>query len=272
MEFFNKNGIALIGCGFMGQALLDGWLAKGLNSSSVWIQDPNPAKTVLKRAAEFHLNEPFPDDLGAVVIATKPQLMPNILPTLVRYAGRDTAIVSIAAGTKVEQIEAHLGTSTPIVRAMPNLPASVGAGATALFANLAASSRVKSIEYLFDAVGTVARVPSEDLLHAVTGVSGSGPAYVFAMVEALCAAGMQLGLPQDTAELLARHTIIGAGTMLMEPTAKAEELRAAVTSPGGTTEAGLAELTSKGGLSDLIFRTVNAARLRSKDLGELNGN
>ena len=266
MEGINKRGLGLVGCGFMGKALLEGWMANGVSPSSIYVRDPSPSEW-LKTQSSLRLNEDFPDDLAALVIATKPQILDKVLPDLSWLGNGSTVVVSIAAGAPVHLFEQHFGTKTPVVRVMPNLPAAVGAGVSALFANSAANQEsIGLVRNLFEAVGSVVEIPEEDLLHVVTGLSGSGPAYIFAMAEALAQAGTALGIPPGLAKTLAAQTVAGAGIMLSDPDADATQLREAVTSRGGTTAAGLEILQSGDSLRDLIHRTVDAARQRSLKL------
>jgi pyrroline-5-carboxylate reductase len=177
-------------------------------------------------------------------------------------------VLSIAAGKAIATFEAIFGASTPIVRAMPNTPAAVGRGATVLCANQRVDAgRRAEAEALMAAVGTTDWVEDEDLLHAVTAMSGGGPAYVFLLIETLAAAGARLGLPADLAMRLARTTVIGSGELARQSPAPAGQLRADVTSPGGTTQAALAVLMGERGLQPLIDEALAAAARRSRELG-----
>ncbi|MEP3345688.1 MAG: pyrroline-5-carboxylate reductase [Litoreibacter sp.] len=270
MKQLNTRGLVLIGCGFIGQALLEGWLVAGLSPEAVTIQDPTPSDWLSSQSG-IRLNTSLPEKPAVVVIATKPQTLDALLPDLAQFSGGDTVVVSIAAGAPIGLFEQHLGTQTPIIRAMPNLPASVGLGATAMFANTASTpSDVELAKSLFDAVGLSVQLPQEDLLHVVTGLSGSGPAYVFAMAEAMTAAAADLGLPMDLAKTLALQTVAGAGKMLAAPGADASTLRDAVTSKGGTTAAGLDQMIGSDALTDLMSNTINAAQCRSQELAAAN--
>ena len=205
------------------------------------------------------------------VIAVKPQMMAEAAPQLVALAGQGagdgTVFLSIAAGTPIAAFEAMFGAATPIIRAMPNTPAAVGRGIAALIGNGAATeAQMAMAEALLGAVGQTVRLDSEEQMHAVTGLSGSGPAYVFHMIEAMAAAGTAAGLPPDLAMRLARATVAGAGALADASPEPAEQLRVNVTSPGGTTAAGLGVLMPE--LSDLMTRTVAAAAGRSRELAE----
>lgn len=263
------RGICLVGCGFMGKALLSRWLADGIAAESLFVRDPRPADW-LTRVEGIHLNEPFPDQPAGIVIATRPPDVDKILPSLEAYGGGGTLIMSIAASKPLSLFEAHFSKGTPVVRAMPNLPATVGAAITAYVTNGKLSDDQKALFVrLITCVGTVVEMPEEDLLPIVTALSGAGPAYVFAMAEAFAAAGLELGLPEDLSHELAIKMIAGAGRMLAEPEADATGFRVAVTSKGGTTEAGMLEfMADEHGIQDLVKRTVEAAALRC---GEISG-
>lgn len=270
MNEVDERGLVLVGCGYMGKALLQGWLAKGVAPKAITVQDPTP-NDWLSAQWGLRVNTPLPSEPAAIIIATKPQILAKILPDLAPFGNRSTLFVSVAAGAAIASFETHLGAVTPMIRAMPNLPASIGAGLTALVANPSASpAHIELARDLFQAVGTVVELDDEDQMHAVTALSGSGPAYVFGMTEALAKAGMDHGLPRELAMTLARQTVSGAGQMLRSSDADAEKLRIAVTSSGGTTAAGLATfMDSVNGIVPLAERTVAAARRRSLELSEV---
>lgn len=265
MEKLNANGLVMVGCGFMGQALLQGWFANGLRPDAVTVQDPGPSDWLLAQPG-LRINETLPKDPAAIVIATKPQILDVVLPDLAHFGNDKTVVISIAAGAPVCLFEQHFGAETPVIRAMPNLPASVGHGATALYHNAAATDHLALAETMFSAVGTCVTVPDEEMMHLVTGLSGSGPAYVFAMAEAMAAAACDLGLPKILATALAHQTVAGAGAMLAQPAADAEALRRSVTSKGGTTAAGLTALVPD--LNLLMGETIRAASERSVELSQ----
>jgi len=253
----------------MGKALLTGWLADGIPAERFFVRDPRPSKWLLRQQG-VHINEPFPEDLAAVVIATRPPDVDAVLPGLTAFGGGNTLILSIAASKPVSLFEAKFAKGTPVIRAMPNLPATVGAAVTAYVANRYVGADQKDLfQKLLSAVGSLVELPAEDLLPIVTALSGSGPAYVFAMAEAFAAAGLELGLPEDLAHELAIKTVAGAGRMLAEPDADATGFRVAVTSKGGTTEAGMLEfMADDSGIHELVKRTIEAAAIRC---GELSG-
>ena len=177
---------------------------------------------------------------GAVLLAVKPQLMDAVLPALARLIAADTLVLSIAAGKPIAVFEQALGAAVSVVRAMPNTPAAVGRGVTVLCANARADAGQRALaERLMAAVGQVHWIEDEDLMHAVTAVSGSGPAYVFHLIEALAAGGVAAGLPAPLAMELARGTVVGAGALAAQSSESAAQLRVNVTSPGGTTAAAL---------------------------------
>ncbi len=258
-----ERGLVLMGCGKMGSALLQGWLSQGLNPDQVWIVDPKPSDWV--QSLGVRLNEMLPDNPAAVLVAVKPQVMAEALPRMQTLAGGTTLFLTVAAGTPISTYEDALGKSTPIVRTMPNTPAAVGQGISALVGNGRVTERDMAVaEALMSAVGQTVRLDSEDQMDAVTGLSGSGPAYVFHMIETLAAAGVAQGLPGDMAMTLAKATVAGAGALAMQADEAPDQLRVNVTSPNGTTQAGLDVLMPE--MGSLIDRTVGAATGRSKEL------
>ncbi len=261
----NDTGLVLVGCGKMGSALLQGWLANGLAPASVWVLDPAPSDW-LRGLAGVHLNEALPPAPKVAVIAVKPQMMGQALPGLRALPGA-TLILSIAAGTPVSAFDTALGAGRPIVRAMPNTPAAIGQGISALVGNPAAQPQLDLAQALMAAVGATVRLDSEDQMDAVTAVSGSGPAYVFHLIETLAAAGTAQGLPADLALQLARATVAGAGALAAADATDPAQLRVNVTSPGGTTQAALGVLMDPAtGFRPLLGRAVAAAAQRSREL------
>ncbi|PQO24048.1 pyrroline-5-carboxylate reductase [Rhodobacteraceae bacterium WD3A24] len=264
-----RRGLVLLGCGKMGSAMLAGWLERGLAPGSVWVIEPRPSDWL--SAQGVILNEGLPDSSPAVVIiAVKPQMMREALPRIEALGGGKTAFVSVAAGTPIRLFETLLGADTPIVRAMPNTPAAVGRGVTALVGNaVAGEAALEMAESLLSAVGQTVRLESEEQMDAVTAVSGSGPAYVFHLIEAMAAAGEAEGLSPALALQLARATVAGAGALAEKADEAPGQLRANVTSPGGTTAAALEVLMDEGsGLRPLLRRAVAAAAARSRELGQ----
>lgn len=261
----NARGLVLVGCGRMGGALLDGWLKSGLLAGAVHVIDPNPRPEL--SGLGVSVNGDLPPDPAVLVIAVKPQMMADVLPRL--SVGGDTLVVSVAAGVTIAAYEAAFP-GAPIVRTMPNTPAAIGQGVTAIIGNvLAGPTELDLAEGLMAAVGRVVRLQAEGQMDAVTALSGSGPAYVFHMIEAMAAAGEAEGLAPDLALTLARATVAGAGALAVAEDEDPAKLRQNVTSPAGTTAAGLAVLMDAGsGLPPLMRATVAAAAARSRELGK----
>lgn len=261
-----RRGLVLLGCGKMGSAMLEGWLKRGLPATSVWVMDPHPSDWLV--AQGVRLNEELPEDPAIVLVAVKPQMMAEALPALVPLGNGGTLFLSVAAGILIGTYETMLGAETPVIRAMPNTPAAVGQGITAIVGNAHASdTQMAQAEELLSAVGGVVRLETEAQMDAVTGVSGSGPAYVFHMIECLAAAGVAQGLSPELAMTLAKATVAGAGALAMQAGEDPAQLRRNVTSPNGTTQAGLEVLMdAEIGLPPLIKATVAAAADRSREL------
>lgn len=267
MDAVAERGLVLLGCGKMGSAMLAGWLDGGLPATAVWVTDPFPSDWL--KETGVHINEGFPDNPAVVLIAVKPQMMAEALPALASLPKEGTVFLSVAAGVSIAAYEAALGAKSCVVRAMPNTPAAVGKGITAIIGNDQASAQDLDLaETLLSAVGQVVRLDDETQMDAVTGVSGSGPAYVFYMIDALAAAGVAQGLPEELSMQLAKATVAGAGALAEAAEDTPEQLRINVTSPNGTTQAGLEVLMdATGGLSPLMVETVKAASDRSRELG-----
>lgn len=262
-----SRGLVLMGCGKMGSALLAGWLRQGLAPSAVWVLDPAPSDWVT--AQGVFVNTELPADPAVALVAVKPQTMGAALPGLAALGGGRTLVLTVAAGTRIAAYEAALGADTPIVRAMPNTPAAIGQGITALCGNARATEvHLALAEALLSAVGQTVRLDGEHQMDAVTAVSGSGPAYVFHLIETLAAAGAAEGLPADLALRLAKATVAGAGALAMQAAEDPAQLRVNVTSPGGTTAAALAVLMdAETGFPALLRRAVQAAAARGRELG-----
>jgi pyrroline-5-carboxylate reductase len=262
--------LALAGAGKMGGAMLRGWLDGGLRAEGVSVIEPHPSRELIALQVErgFALNPPAPAAPEALVLAVKPQALAAAAPALRALAGTDTLVISIIAGKTIAELAARLP-ARAFVRVMPNTPAAVGRGAAAGVGNAAVSAGQRGwTERLMRAVGLFEWVEDEGLIDAVTALSGSGPAYVFALVEAMARAGEAVGLPADLAMRLARATVEGAGELMArEPGIAAAVLRQNVTSPGGTTAAALGVLQAAEGLDALLVRAVSAARDRARELG-----
>ena len=260
------RGLVLLGCGKMGSAMLAGWLEGGLPASSVWVLDPNPSEWL--QSTGVHINVDLPATPALVLVAVKPQMMGTALPKLQALGNGDTLFVSVAAGTSIASFEEILGAQTPIIRAMPNTPAAIGQGITAMVGNAHATAEdLNRAEGLLKAIGQTVRLEAEAQIDAVTGVSGSGPAYVFHLIETLAAAGEAQGLSADLSMKLAKATVAGAGALASVAEESPSQLRINVTSPNGTTQAALEVLMQEDtGFPDLLGRAVAAATNRSKEL------
>jgi pyrroline-5-carboxylate reductase len=265
--------LLLVGCGKMGGALLAGWIAKGLAAADVYVVEPEGGLRAQARdrhaVAAFAEPKELPTDLRpkAIVFAVKPQVMAAVLPAYERLAGSGAVVLSIAAGTAIARFEAAFGATTPIVRAMPNTPAAIGQGVTALFANPhAGAGQRKLCAELMAAVGHVLWIDDEEHMHAITAVSGSGPAYVFYLIEVMAKAAIGSGLPQALAWPLARATVAGSAALAASSEQPVEALRQQVTSPGGTTQAALEVLMTPDGMQPLFARAIAAATQRSREL------
>ena len=261
-----RHGLVLLGCGKMGSAMLAGWLGQGLPPASVWVLDPKPSDWL--QGQGVHLNEDLPEAPAIVLIAVKPQMMGEALPRIAALGGGDTLFVSVAAGTPIRAYEEILGAASPVIRAMPNTPAAVNRGITALIGNArVGEAQLALAEALLSAVGQTVRLENEGQMDAVTAVSGSGPAYVFHLIETLAAAGAAEGLPADLAMKLAKATVGGAGQLAETAEEDPAQLRVNVTSPGGTTAAALNVLMDEEtGFPALLKRAVKAAADRSREL------
>ncbi len=260
--------LVLLGAGKMGAAMLDGWLARGLDPRKLIVLESKPAKAVkaLTRRG-VKLNPKQASEASAIVIAVKPQIAPDALPTLAPYAGKRTLALSIMAGRPLHFLAGALPAGLGIVRAMPNTPAAIGRGITVAVPNAKVSaSQRKLAGDLLAATGGVEWVKDEALMDAVTAVSGSGPAYVFLLAEAMTQAGIAAGLPAALAARLARETVAGSGELLHRSELDAATLRQNVTSPGGTTAAALAVLMGPGGFDSLLTKAIAAATQRSCEL------
>ncbi len=262
--------VLLVGCGKMGSALLSGWLDRGAAPADVVVVEPGEAAAAFASrgvsvvAAAETVPAAFRPDV--VVLAVKPQVMAAAAAPYARYS--DAVFLSIAAGKTLGFFTGLLGAGAAIVRAMPNTPAAVRRGITVCVANPQVDAARRAVcQTLLEAVGEVAWTEEEGLMDAVTAVSGSGPAYVFLLAEALAAAGAAAGLPAGLADRLARATVAGAGELLHRSPDSAAQLRVNVTSPGGTTAAALAVLMAEGGgMAPLLTEAVAAATRRGREL------
>jgi pyrroline-5-carboxylate reductase len=266
--------LVLVGAGKMGGALLEGWLRLGLDLEHVAVIEPLPSREIAALAARgLQLNPAMnvvrePD---AVVLAVKPQNAAEVMPLVAPVVGGSTVVLSIMAGTTLAFLTETLPPGSAIVRSMPNTPAAIGRGITVAVPNpQVAPAQRDLVHRLLAATGSVEWVDDEALLDPVTALSGSGPAYVFLVAEALIEAGVLAGLPRPTAATLATQTLLGSARLLTESGDGPEALRAAVTSPGGTTAAGLRAL-ERGGVRVAFLDAVMAATERSRELGRPAG-
>ena len=262
--------LVLVGAGKMGSALLKGWLDRGLDASAVIVLDPAPPPESLAflngAAIKPHATLPARLTANVIVVAVKPQVIADVLPGLRDLVGNDTVVLSIAAGATLKNLKAGVGDAA-IVRSIPNTPAQVGRGITVAIANDKVDKAAKAlIASLLESVGEVIWVDKEGMIDSATAVSGSGPAYVFHMVEALAAAAVSVGFDKESAQRLARATVEGAGELLHQSDLSADVLRQNVTSPKGTTAAALKILMGRSGLTPLMKKAVAAARKRSREL------
>ncbi|HMK79443.1 MAG TPA: pyrroline-5-carboxylate reductase [Xanthobacteraceae bacterium] len=259
--------LVLVGAGKMGGAMLQGWLALGLDPCKVAVQEPQPAPEIAALAARgVRINPAAVDDARVVVLAVKPQIAAAVVPPLKALLRPDTVAVSIMAGKTLQFLKGALG-DCAIVRSIPNTPAAIGRGITVAVANAKVSAAQRALsDTLLKSIGAVEWVDDEGLIDAATAVSGSGPAYVFLLAETLARAGAAVGLPADLAARLARATVAGAGELMHRSALEAATLRENVTSPNGTTAAALAILMAPDGLEALMAKAVAAATRRSKEL------
>ena len=261
--------LVLVGAGKMGSALLEGWLRLGLALNHVAVIEPSPSPDVSDLAERgLSLN---PDlrtlhDPAVVVLAVKPQIATDAIAPLRAIVGASTLVISIMAGRTLQFLSTALDRAGALVRAMPNTPASIGRGITVAVPLRASGAQRQLAEMLLATTGAVEWVDEEALMDAVTAVSGSGPAYVFLLAEALTHAGIAAGLPMSLAQKLARETVAGSGELLHRSPLDAAVLRENVTSPGGTTAAALEVLMAQNGLKNLMEKAVAAATTRSRQL------
>ena len=268
--FSAANPVVLIGAGNMGGAMLSGWLKSGVPGSAVVVVDPGPSPAMLSTIADAGASHvtaaPAGLKAGVLFLAVKPQVMEAVLPAVKSVVGPQTVVVSVAAGKTLAFLEKHLGEAA-MVRAMPNTPAMVGRGVTGAYANARVSAEQRDgVNALLRVSGPVEWVPSESDIDSVTALSGSGPAYVFYLVECMAEAGRKLGLQADLAMRLARETVAGAGELLHQSPDDAARLRQNVTSPGGTTAAALSVLMAEDGMQPLFDQALAAARKRAEEL------
>jgi pyrroline-5-carboxylate reductase len=266
--------LVLVGCGKMGGALLRGWLARGVDPHQVTVVDIKPTGIDDIAAQGVHVHTqasalPAGLEPALLLLAVKPQFMDDALPDYRRYVSPDATFLSIAAGKTLAYFKDRLGAEAEIVRSMPNTPAAVSRGITAIFRDpQVRQERLDLCGALLSAVGKVEWVDVEDLLNAVTAVSGGGPAYVFLLIECLAEAARAAGLPAELAMRLARETVSGSGELARLADESAAQLRQNVTSPKGTTLEALNVLMAPDGLQPLMTKAIAAATRRSRELAQ----
>lgn len=267
--FQNAGTLLLVGAGKMGGALLEGWIGLGVDPARIVVIEPEPAASIGALSARGLRLNPDAESLcpGAIVIAVKPQIAPVVMPQVASLMAPSTIVVSIMAGRPIAFLADALPRGAAVIRAMPNMPASIGRGITVAVPNSRVTAAQRQLaDALLAATGTVEWISDEVLMDAVTAVSGSGPAYVFLLAESLARAGEKVGLPAELAARLARATIAGSGELLHRSAIDAATLRHNVTSPGGTTAAALDVLMAPDGLDSLVERAVAAATRRGREL------
>jgi pyrroline-5-carboxylate reductase len=261
--------LVLVGAGKMGGAMLEGWLALGLDPAKVAILEPQPADEIAALTDRGVRINPAPasiTDAAVIILAVKPQVAADVVPPLKTLARPDTVAVSVMAGKTIAFLEGTLG-DIAIVRSIPNTPAAIGRGITVAVPNAKVTAAQRTLAHtLLSSVGAVEWVADEALIDTATAVSGSGPAYVFLLAESLARAGAAAGLPADLAARLARATVAGSGELLHRSPLEAATLRQNVTSPNGTTAAALAILMAADGLDPMLEKAVAAATKRSREL------
>ena len=263
------NPLVLVGAGNMGGAMLSGWLDSGIDPAAIVVIDPKASDAMSLRlaSAQVRLESAAPEGLvaGILMLAVKPQIMDDVVAGLSGLVGPQTVTLSVAAGKTISYFEERLGGA--VVRTIPNTPAMIGRGITGAVANAAVGAEAKAeIDRLLSVCGPVEWVEDEALIDAITAVSGSGPAYVFFLVECMAEAGRKCGLPADLAMRLARATVTGAGELMHQSPDGAATLRQNVTSPNGTTAAALAVLMADDGIQPLFDAALKAAADRSREL------
>jgi pyrroline-5-carboxylate reductase len=269
----NLSGrLVLIGAGKMGTAMLQGWLEAGITGDQVTIFDPAPPPETMTVIAQHSISHNPPVDsvkgIEAILVAIKPQMVDEVLPVMAGLARQQPLVVSVVAGKTIASFRQHFGEATPVIRTIPNTPAAVGRGITAMAASDGVSAEQSDLATaLLASLGEVVTVTDEALIDACTAISGSGPAYVFYMTECMTEAAIKLGLPADVAKQLARATVAGAGELMRATGTPAATLRENVTSPNGTTHAALQVLMADDdGMKQLLIRAAAEADKRSREL------
>ena len=260
------QSVALVGAGRMGAALASGWLS-GKGKKDIRIADPQPSEQVRAWAEDGKVVlNPEPEPVDVLIVAVKPQIFPKVAESLKPWIGPKTLVVSIMAGTRIKQLSERLGTQT-VIRVMPNTPGAIGKGVSVVCkSDMITAKQLEIAEILLKSLGEVIGPVDEKHMSVVTGLSGSGPAYIFLLAEAMADAAMAEGLPPDLADRLARLTIEGAAALMAQSGEAPNALRKAVTSPGGTTQAALDILMDEGGMPGLMRKAIRAAANRDREL------
>jgi pyrroline-5-carboxylate reductase len=266
-----KGTLVLAGCGKMGGAMLEGWLKAGADPKMIVAIDPKPTHEVMELLQKRGIRHNPPvtsiTDAEVIIVAVKPQVMEDVLPNLVSLKSSRPLILSVAAGKTIATFAKHFGQDAAIIRTIPNTPAAIGRGITAMSANANVSKvQMALATALLSSTGEVVTVDDESMIDLVTAVSGSGPAYIFYLTECMAAAGEKIGLPAALAMQLARATVAGSGELMRQTGIDAATLRQNVTSPNGTTFAALQVLMADNGMMQLFENAITAAAKRSKEL------
>ncbi len=271
MSIALEGTLVLVGAGKMGGAMLEGWLAAGADPQKIVVLDPfmsDETRALLgKHGVALNLPVTQIRTVEVILVAVKPQMMEEVLPAIVSLGASNSLILSVAAGKTIATFERHFGTKAAVIRTIPNTPAAIGRGITAMCANPNVSKRQLQLATdLLGEIGEVVTVDREDLIDCVTAVSGSGPAYVFYLTECLANAAEKIGIPPALAMQLARATVAGSGELMRVSGTDAATLRQNVTSPKGTTYAALQVLMADDGMKPLFEKAIKAAADRSREL------
>ena len=264
--------IKIIGCGKMASAILDAWLKKSISPQDIYVDDPKPSEWLLeKKKHGLNINTKADVSFDYCFIGVKPQSLDEIKLKLKTLSKKNVTFVSMLAGIKINRLEAIIGEDEAIVRIMPNLPAEILKGVTAVKENKRVEPKQsKNLALLLEAFGETVKFVEERKFDAVTAISGSGPAYIFLIAELMTEVGINLGLSYDEAFKLVKHTIDGAGSLIVNSSLKPQKLRENVTSPGGTTHEALAVMMNKdNGLPKIFSAAIKAAAQRSKELSKV---
>ena len=264
--------IKIIGCGKMASSILDAWLKKSISPQNIYVDDPKPSEWLLeKKKNGLNINTKADVSFDYCFIGVKPQSLDEIKLKLKGLSKKNVTFVSMLAGIKINRLEDIIGEDESIVRIMPNLPAEILKGVTAVKENKRVEPKQsKNLALLLEAFGETVKFVEERKFDAVTALSGSGPAYIFLIAELMTEVGINLGLSYDEAFKLVKHTIEGAGSLIVNSSLEPKKLRENVTSPGGTTHEALAIMMNKdNGLPKIFSAAIKAAAQRSKELSKV---